>query len=110
MGTILKPISTIYAHLGLEPNGPTHYYFTQRCKEYMEKYVPKRDKILRNTAYIEGVDTIVYPQDYARYQYKGMREDGTHVIQHWTTPGTGPYWDKRMVSNDLDDIIEETKK
>ena len=70
----------------------------------MERFVPKRDGPLRDTAHIEGADTIVYSQAYAQYQYRGEREDGSHKIRHWTTPNTGPYWDRRMVSAEMKNI------
>lgn len=31
-------------------------------------------------------------QVYAGYQWYGMRIDGTHVVEHYTTPGTGKAW------------------
>lgn len=31
-------------------------------------------------------------QIYAGYQWYGMRIDGTHVVEHYTTPGTGKAW------------------
>ena len=35
-----------------------------------------------------------------------MREDGSRPVRNYTTPGTGPYWDKRMVSVDMPDIVK----
>ena len=26
---------------------------------------------------------------------------------NWTTPGTGPYWDEKMLINERNDIIKE---
>ena len=46
---------------------------------------------------------------YARYQYYGVREDGTHVVMNYTTPGTGPKWDKRMWSAEKDEVLEEVQ-
>ena len=54
-------------------------------------------------------DSITYESDYAKYQYKGMREDGSRVVKNYTTPGTGPYWDKRMVSAEIDDVVKEVQ-
>lgn len=31
-------------------------------------------------------------QSHAGYQWYGMRIDGSHVVEHYTTPGTGKAW------------------
>ena len=54
-------------------------------------------------------DSITYESPYARYQYYGVREDGTHVVMNYTTPGTGPKWDKRMWSAEKDEVLEEVQ-
>ena len=70
----------------------------------MDKYVPKDIGNLRNIV-DKGVDYITYEQGYAHYQYvKQFPED------HYTTPGTGPYWDKRMVSAEMNDVIKEVQE
>jgi hypothetical protein len=74
----------------------------------MDKYVPKDEGTLRLYK-IEG-NKIIYDQPYARYQYYGVREDGTHRVQNYTTPGTGPYWDERMKSADMSDIIRRANQ
>jgi len=99
----MQPTSVIKAHLGLEPNGRIQKYFTSECAKAMDKYVPKDEGNLRLYK-IEG-NYIVYDQPYAKYQYYGIRGDGTHKVQHYTTSGTGPYWDRRMVSVDLPNIV-----
>ena len=72
----------------------------------MDKYVPQRDGNLRTIVDIQA-DSITYEQEYAKYQYKGMREDGSRPVRNYTTPGTGPYWDKRMVSAEMQDVVKE---
>jgi hypothetical protein len=106
MQVYIDPPAKIRAKLGLNPDGRIQKHFTELCKDRMEKFVPKRDGPLRDTAYIEGNNVIVYPQKYARYQYKGEREDGSHKInpENYTTKGTGPYWDRRMVSAEMKNI------
>ena len=105
----LKPTSEIKARLGIEPNGRVQKFFTNTCYKHMDKYVPKDDGNLRTIVDIES-NSITYEQPYARYQYYGMREDGTHVVKNYTTPGTGPYWDKRMVSAEMQDVVKEVQK
>ena len=104
----LKPTSEIKARLGLEPNGRVQKFFTNTCYKHMDKYVPRRDDNLRTIVDIQP-DSITYEQEYASYQYYGMRKDGSHVVKNYTTPGTGPYWDRRMVSAEMDQVVQEVQ-
>lgn len=104
----LKPVSVIKANLGIEPNGRIHKYFAERCRDYMnEKYVPVRDENLINTSYVDSQCNIVYQQKYAHAQYVGVVNGGE--VKNYTKPGTGPYWDKRMVSADMPQIVKEVQ-
>lgn len=51
---------------------------------------------LRDIGRIEKLDTgerdLVWSNVYAAYQWYGMRVDGTHVVENYTTPGTGKAW------------------
>ena len=104
----MKPTSVIKTQLGIEPNGRVQKYFTKRCADLMDAYIPMDVGNLRLIKEISS-DTITYESPYARYQYYGMREDGTHQVHNYTTPGTGPYWDKRMWSANKEDIIQEVQ-
>ena len=104
----MQPTSQIKARLGIEPNGRVQKFFTNTCYKHMDKYVPKDEGNLRTIVDIES-DGITYEMPYARYQYYGMRDDGTHVVKNYTTPGTGPYWDKRMVSAEMQDVVKEVQ-
>lgn len=104
----LKPTSEIKARLGLEPNGRVQKFFTNTCYKHMDKYVPQRDGNLRTIVDIQP-DSITYEQEYASYQYYGMRKDGSRPVRNYTTPGTGPYWDKRMVSAEMQDVVKEVQ-
>ena len=109
----MKPASVIKANLGLQKGGPAHKFFTDTCYNHMDRFVPMRpgSGMLRKTvAYGIDGDTIIYLQPYASYQYYGQRRDGTHKVQNYSTPGTGPYWDKRMWSVDKDKIIKALKE
>ena len=98
----------IKARLGIEPNGKVQKFFTNTCARYMDKYIPKDDSNLRNNKDI-STNSITYESVYAEYQYKGIREDGTHQVVNYTTPGTGSYWDRRMVSAEIKDVVKETQ-
>lgn len=105
----MKPASIIKTNLGIEPNGPVHKFFTNTCYKHMDKYVPMDEGNLRAIVDVQ-TDKIIYESPYAQYQYHGMRYDGSHVVKQYTTPGTGPYWDKRMWSAEKDDVIQEVQK
>lgn len=100
----LKPISEIKADLGIEPNGKVQKYFTARCYQHMDKYVPKDTGALRETV-VKGTDYIKYNVPYAHAQYVGIVHGSP--VKNYTTPGTGPYWDKRMVSAEIQDVVKE---
>ena len=104
----IKPTSVIKARLGIEPNGRVQKYFTKRCADYMDKYVPYDKGDLRTIIDILP-SAIIYEMPYARYQYYGVREDGTHKVENYTTLGTGTYWDKRMVSAEMPDLVKEVQ-
>ena len=107
----LNPTSVIKARLGIEPNGRVQKYFQNQCYRYMDKYVPKDMGNLRTIVNLDG-ESITYMSPYASYQYYGIRADGTHAInpENYTTPGTGPKWDERMLSVDTEKIIKNVQK
>lgn len=130
MSVNIKPTSEIKARLGLEPNGRIQKFFTNTCYKAMDEFVPKDLGNLRTIVDIQS-DSITYQSPYARYQYYGkkmvMPENGKSAFYNddygfWSkkgekkilteedlvyhTPGTGSYWDKRMVSAKMDKVIE----
>lgn len=107
----LNPISTIKANLGIDANGRVQKFFTDTCAKHMDKYIPYEPEIgALRTVVDKGTDYITYESDYASYQYHGQRQDGTHVVKNYTTPGTGPYWDERMKSAEMDLVVKETQR
>jgi len=107
-GVKMKPVGVIKARLGIEPNGRVQKFFTNACYKHMDKYVPMDEGNLRTNVSIEG-NLIIYESPYASYQYYGKRKDKTYVVKNYTTPGTGPYWNKRMWSAEKEDVIKETQ-
>lgn len=104
----LDSLNKIIDKLGLQPEGPVQAFLTDTCYKHMDKYVPKDKGNLRKIVSLTS-DSIVYDSNYAEYQYYGEREDGSHKVQNYTTPGTGPYWDKKMVSAEMKDVVEEVQ-
>ena len=106
MSVKMQPTSEIKARLGIEPNGRVHSYFTERCYTDMDKYVPKDTGILRENVTLTS-DSITYEQPYAHAQYIGIVKGGE--VKNYTTPGTGKYWDKRMASAEMQDVVKEVQ-
>lgn len=103
----MQPTSVIKAHLGIEPNGRVQKYFTHRCRIHMDKYVPMDKGDLR-TIVDEEPDRIIYEMPYAHAQYVGFTK-GPVNPENYKTPGTGPYWDKRMWSAESQDVVKEVQ-
>lgn len=101
----LKPLSEIKIRLGIDKNGSIQKFYQNTCYKMMDQFVPYKDGNLRTTTDLSNPEYIVYQMPYARYQYYGEREDGTRVVKKYTTPGTGPYWDKRMWALKKDELI-----
>ena len=102
----MQPTSVIKARLGLEPNGKVQKFFTNSCRKHMDKYVPKDEGNLRTNVSVQP-DSITYESPYANYQYKGISKSGKPL--NYKTPGTGSYWDKRMVSAEMQDVVKEVQ-
>ena len=79
----LKPISEIKADLGIEPKGKVQKYFTERCYQHMDKYVPKDTGALRENV-VKGTDYIKYNVPYAHAQYVGIVHGSP--VKNYTTP------------------------
>ena len=105
MSVKMKPTSTIKAHLGINPDGRVQKFFATTCRKAMDKYVPMDSGDLRTIVTVRP-DSITYEMPYARYQYYGVRNDGSHQVKNYTTPGTGTYWDKRMWSAEGQNVIQ----
>ena len=104
----LQPTSTIKARLGIEPNGRVQKFFTNTCAKKMDKYVPFDEGNLAD--YHLESDAVVYEQPYARYQYYGLSKNGKPLNYHTDKhPLATSYWDKKMVSAEMDDIVKEVQ-
>lgn len=102
----MNPTSTIKLRLGINPNGPVQRFATRTCRIHMDKYVPYKTGHLAREV-VEEPNAVNYVSPYAKYQYYGIRSDGTHEVKHYSTPGTGKYWDKRMWSAEGNEVISE---
>lgn len=103
----MKPISEIKADLGINPNGKVQRFFTDACYRHMDKYVPRDVGNLR-TNVDKGANYITYESPYAHAQYIGIVHGSS--VRNYTTPGTGPYWNKRMWSAEKEQAIGEVQR
>lgn len=112
----MKPISTIYADLGIQDGGPVHTFFTATCAKAMDRYVPSDTGTLAETVILDGQPTrnvtektITYQTKYAKVVYYGVRNGkplNYHLDKH---KDAGPYWDKMMWSAKGKDIIKQVQ-
>lgn len=131
-----KPVGVIKTRLGIQKYGPAHKYFAERCRQHMNaRYVPEKNGALIQNSVVDNDCNIIYESDYAQYQYYGKKmvdpitgkssffEENyghwsrpkrygiakvlTNEDLHYTKPGTGPYWDKKMVSAEMSEIEKE---
>lgn len=70
-----------------------------RAQALMDPFVPKETGALRGSARVDG-SGVVYTEDYADAVYGAPEDAG------WTTPGTGPRWDEKMVDERGEELAE----
>lgn len=87
----------------LKLDGRAQAFLTSTVAKHMDKYVPMDRGNLRSEITLTPT-TITYEMPYAHAQYVGFT---TGPVVNYTTPGTGPYWDKRMLSAEANDIKKE---
>lgn len=102
----LKPISLIKTELGIDKGGRVQKFFTDTCIKHMDKYVPKDIGNLRDNI-SKTERSVTYESPYAHAQYVGVVNGSP--VKNYTTPGTGPYWDRRMVSAEMGTIVREVQ-
>ena len=108
MSVYIDSLEKIKRKLKIDENGSAQAFLTEACYKAMDKYVPMDNGDLRTNVTLT-TNSITYESPYASYQYYGIREDGTHKVKNYTTPGTGTYWDKRMISADIDKVVKQVQ-
>lgn len=108
MPVYINSLDKIKKRLNIDDNGKAQAFLTETCYKHMDKYVPKDQKNLRDNVSITK-KSITYESDYASYQYYGKRKDGSHVVKNYTTAGTGPRWDRRMISAEKNEVVKEVE-
>lgn len=132
----MKPVNTILARLGVDKTGDVQMQLTRIVNQRITRYMPYRAGVLStDSKYIKSPTEIEVAADYAHYQYigkvmvnaatgkgpmnipgVGLRyREGTVLkatdrdLQYDTTknPRAGPYWDRRMMAAEGDQIAAE---
>lgn len=109
MGVYIESMEQLTRKLGIEPSGPVMAYTVNRCYKAMNEFVPKDIGNLRKTVALYR-DRVTYESNYASYQYYGKTRDGKRKVKNYTEAGTGPYWDKRMMSAKKDEILRDIQR
>lgn len=118
MSVQINSLAQISKRLGLEKDGPAQAFMTAECAKAMDKYVPYNNGTLARTVIENGRPTsnvtsnsITYAQKYASYVYHGTSKSGKQLNYHKDNhPLAGPYWDRRMLSAEQNDIINSVEK
>lgn len=80
---------------------------TSQMGKDMEKYVPLRKGPLRANLTITP-DRLSYGAVYARAQFYGT--NGIVSFHNYTTPGTGPRWDRKASKDYMDSWVDTFKR
>ena len=88
---------------GLEKDGKAQLFLANTCFRRMKKYTPQDTGTMSTTATIKP-GKIIYETDYAYYQYIGKTKG---KVKHYTTPKTGPYWDRKMKNAEGQMVVQE---
>lgn len=102
MAVIVKTDRAKWTQTMAHASGAAAYALAEQMLADSEKFVPysagsvQSAGGLRESGHVirgdDGVYYIVWDTVYALYQWYGVRADGSHRVQHYTTPGTGTQW------------------
>lgn len=100
-------VKVLEKRLNINANGKILKVFQNACYKAMDRFVPMDNGDLRTKVDLSNLSKIVYESPYAHAQYIGYTKG---PVRHYTTAGTGPYWDLRMWSAKQDEVIRAVKK
>ena len=84
-------------------------FFTNTCMVHLDKYVPYDTGTLADTV-VSTENQIVYDQEYASYVYYGITKNGKKMhINTDKHPFASSYWDEKMMSAEMNDIVNEVQ-
>ena len=95
----LDRTQNILKDLDLNQKGKVHLFATNSATRRMDKYVPYDSGDLKNTNIVK-VGKTTYQMPYAQKQYYENKGKGIR----------GSYWDKRMTSAEINQLVNEVQK
>ena len=114
MGTTVKvnlPIANILKNHGLQKGGRVQAFMTGEVHRLSLPYIPFDNNPLSTTVDIEA-ESITYKSVYAQYQWYGKvmagnpRQATDKDLTYQGAPMRGKEWDKRMLANHKDELIQ----
>lgn len=111
-------VNKILSMRGLGKSDKARIKLADIVSRYSKKYAPARNGILKESARVmNGGRYIFYKGPYAHYQYKGEVMAGRapkhytgKAIKYHGAPKRGPEWDRRMMADCGDDVVQEFAK
>lgn len=108
----------ILQEMGLGKDGEARVFLAKEVARLSDPYVPFQSGALKNQRVVaKNGKKITYPGPYAHYQHTGLVMAG-RAPKHYTgenltyqdAPMRGPHWDKRMLADRQDDLVQATEK
>ena len=62
---------------------------------YSDEFIPEAEGTLKDSGYLYSIPEegkCIWETPYAKYQWYGMRKDGSYKVKNYTTEGTGMMW------------------
>ena len=102
----LYGLETIKSKLDLDK---AQKFFTNTCMVHLDKYLSYDTGTLADTV-VSTENQIIYDQEYASYVYYGITKNGNKMhINTDKHPFASSYWDEKMISAEMDDIVKEVQ-
>lgn len=99
MRTSVPGLRRVAAHLGVDEQGDVQKMVTGEIFERIKKYMPRESGELISKTRITRPTIIEVDSPYAKRQFFGIREDGSHYRYDTSSnPNAGPHWDARMMA------------
>lgn len=104
---------------GLDDDGRVIEYFRNTADRFMDSYIPFGSGDLKNYKVYPNNHSIRYISPYSHYHYKGKKAIGpsrpkgikriisNEDMQYQGAPKRGPEWDKRMMADREQDLIND---
>lgn len=115
----MKPVNTILSRLGVDRNGDVQRFVTNTVNRRITRYMPYRSGALATKLkHIKSSTEIEVLGPYARYQYYGKAMTGPaprtvtdRDLNYDKTkhPLAGPFWDRRMMQAEGEQIASEVQ-